>query len=45
MWLCTQPKTFITNGIRKLMDQSNKSVEKLGYCIKSNSVFVLVYLL
>jgi len=34
-WLHTQLKTFSADGIRKLMDQSNKYVEKLGdWCQK-----------
>jgi hypothetical protein len=28
-WLCMQPEAFFTDGIRKLMDRSNKCVEKL----------------
>jgi hypothetical protein len=34
MMLQTQPKTFFTDGIRKLMDLSNKCVGKLGDYIK-----------
>jgi hypothetical protein len=33
-WLHMQPKTFFTDGIRKLMDQRNKRMEKLGENVK-----------
>jgi hypothetical protein len=39
-------KTFFTDVLRKLVDQSNKCVEKLGdYIEKLQYIFVLVFLL
>jgi hypothetical protein len=34
MLLHMQPKTFFEDGIRKLVDQGNKCVEKLGEYVK-----------
>jgi hypothetical protein len=39
-----QLETFFADGIRKLVDRSNKSMERLGDYIKKWE-FVLVYLL
>jgi hypothetical protein len=44
-WLHAQLKTFFEGGIKKLVDQRNKCVEKLGDMSKNDSIFVLVYLL
>jgi len=45
VWLHAQLNTFFTDGIRKLMDQCNKSVEKLDdYNLKKkDSIFVCAY--
>jgi len=34
MWFHKQQKTFFTDGIKKLMDHSNKCVEKLWDYVK-----------
>jgi len=44
-WLHTQSKIFFADGLRKLMDQCNKCVEKIEIMSKNDSTFVLVYLL
>jgi hypothetical protein len=41
--LCTQLKTFFTFGIRKLVDHSNRCLEKLEDYVKNDSAFILVY--
>jgi hypothetical protein len=44
-WLHAQPKTFFMGGIRKLVDQSNKCVEKLEDLSKNDNRVLLVHLL
>jgi len=43
VWLHAQPETFFAFGIRKLVDWSNKYMEKPSS--KNDSIFALVYLL
>jgi len=33
-WLRAQPKTFFADGVRKLVDRSNKYMEKLRDYVK-----------
>jgi hypothetical protein len=44
-WLYAKPRVFFTDSISKLVDQSNKCMEKLGVMFKNDIIFVLVYLL
>jgi len=41
MWLCTQLKIFFADDIRKLVDWTNKCMEKLGDYVKKVNIFVL----
>jgi hypothetical protein len=43
MWLHVQLKTFFTDGIRKLVNQSKKCVERIGDYIENDTILVLVY--
>jgi len=40
MWLWVQPKTFFTDGIMKVMGQSNKCMEKLWDLVKKMAVYL-----
>lgn len=44
-WLHMQLKTFFVDGIRKLVEGSNKCVLNYGITSKNCGTFVLVYLL
>jgi hypothetical protein len=41
-WLHTQPETFFTDGITKLMDWHNKCMEKLGGLCQKKTVFLFM---
>ncbi|PNF23181.1 hypothetical protein B7P43_G02737 [Cryptotermes secundus] len=44
VWLATQPKTFFSEGIRKLVQRWTKCVEKQGDCIKKLILMYVFYL-
>jgi hypothetical protein len=43
VWLCTQPKSFFANAIKKHVDQSNRCVEKLWDYIKNYGIFLCIF--
>jgi hypothetical protein len=40
-WLCDQPKAFLSDGIKKLVERCKKCVDKQGDCVEKCHNYVI----